>query len=309
MSGQPLLLRRAVDLALLGRPLHLIGGAIFYGLGVAIAHYAGQDIDGPLYLGGQLVVWSCQLMTHYSNEYFDLDADRANGSPTAWSGGSRVLPEGRLLPQVALLTALLFGGLALLLMLPVAAMAPAPLFSLGLFVTAIMLAWLYSSPPLYLNRRGLGEVAGGVLVPGLTALIGFQLQTGVVSRLLLLAIVPLMLMQFAMLLAVNFPDAEGDATVGKRTLVVLLGARPAAVVYIAAVLAAYVSLPLLVLLGLPLPAALALLAVAPIGAWLVVGVVRGAWRDPDRWDGLGFWSIGQLVGGAGMLVLAFVMIA
>ena len=45
---------------------------------------------------------AAQLMTHYANDYFDLEADRANRTPTRWSGGSRVLPAGVLPPRVAL---------------------------------------------------------------------------------------------------------------------------------------------------------------------------------------------------------------
>ena len=45
------------------------------------------------------------------------------------------------------------------------------------------------------------------------------------AKLLALTIVPLALLQFAMLLAIEFPDATGDAATGKRTLVVRLGAR------------------------------------------------------------------------------------
>ena len=48
---------------------------------------------------------SFQLMTHYANDYFDLEADRANQTPTTWSGGSRVLPAGELSPRVALIAA------------------------------------------------------------------------------------------------------------------------------------------------------------------------------------------------------------
>ena len=47
------------------------------------------------------------------------------------------------------------------------------------------------------------------------------------GELLALSIVPLALLQFAMLVAIEFPDAVGDAATGKRTLVVRLGAATA----------------------------------------------------------------------------------
>src|SRR4051812_43557523 len=65
----------------------------------------------------------------------------------------------------------------------------------------------------------------------------------------LLGVLPLCCLQFAMLLAIDFPDAAGDAFVGKRTLVVRLGGDRAARLLVLMLLAAYAGLPLLLLLG------------------------------------------------------------
>ena len=97
----------------LGRFPFLIGGFILYGLGVAIAHYEGFRIDWSVFVWGQFIVTATQLMVHYSNDYFDREADRVNLTPTRWSGGSRVLLEGLLSPSIALLSAVAWGVLAL----------------------------------------------------------------------------------------------------------------------------------------------------------------------------------------------------
>lgn len=302
------LLARAADFAALGRPLHLGGPALFYGLGVAAAHHAGSPSRWGVAAAGLLTVAAAQLMNHYSNDYFDLAADRANLTPTRWSGGSRVLAEGRLPPRAALLAALGFGALAVGLALATAARAPAPGASLALLLGAIGLAWAYSGPPLYLHRRGVGELVGALIVPGLTAVAGYLLQTGAVGPLVLLAAVPLCLMQFAMLVAVNVPDAAGDAAVGKRTLVVLLGVPRAARLFAGALGLAYGALPLLGLLGVPWPVALAPLGAAPIALWLGARAAGGAWGDRGAWEGAGFWSIGLLVASAGLMLLAFLIV-
>lgn len=295
--------------AALGRPLHLIGGWIFFGLGTVIAHINGAVIDWALVFGGLITVAAIQLMTHYSNDYFDLDADIANATPSQWSGGSRVLAEGKLQPQMALagtvgcaICALAVGSWLILA-------SRAPQQTLALLGLALVLAWSYSAPPLQLNRRALGEIAGALLIPGLTALVGFQVQAGGLALLPLLAIIPLCCFQFAMLTAVNFPDANSDAAVGKITLVVRLGGRRAAQLYCAVVLAPYVLLPLLVSAGLPRLVAALLLCAAPIAAWLVWCVGRGGWRSPQSWDALGFWSIGLLVGSALLELIGFVLLA
>lgn len=296
-----------IDFIKLGRPLHLIGGAIFYGVGVAAA---GSTLrDGGLALLGLATALSAQLMNHYSNDYFDHDADLANPTPTRWSGGSRVLPAGRLPAQAALAAALGWGALAIILAVLSMVRSPNPALSAGVLGLAIALAWVYSGPPLYLHRRGWGEATGAVLVPGMTALAGFVLQTGTIQPTIVVALIPLCLLQFAMLVAVSLPDVAGDRVVGKRTLAVIFGPQRAAQWQTIAIGAAFATLPLLILGGVPWPVAVAPLATLPIGIWLISRIRAGAWADPAAWDGLGFWSIGQLVGSAGMMLLGFVLAA
>ncbi|PDW03854.1 prenyltransferase [Candidatus Viridilinea mediisalina] len=301
------LLARLVALILLGRPLHLAGGALFYALGVAAAGYAGAPLALDAALLGLLTVMTAQLMNHYSNDYFDLDADQANPTPTRWSGGSRVLPSGQLPPQAALWAALCCGGLALVLAGFAASASPSPLASGALLLVAIVLAWVYSGPPLYLHRRGFGEPVGAFVVTGTTALSGYILQTGQLTLLSLLIILPLCLMQFTMLVAVSLPDQQGDRAVGKLTLAVLLGPERAAWCMAGTTVVAYLMLPLLWYAGLPTLVALAPLGAAPIGLWISFQTFRGIWAKPHLWDALGFWSIGQVVASAGLMLLAFLL--
>jgi 1,4-dihydroxy-2-naphthoate octaprenyltransferase len=91
-------------------------------------------------------------------------------------------------------------------------------------VVALVLSWEYSAPPLRLHSSGLGELAVALVVTALVPFFGFYLQAPdlVGVRVLLLAVAPLCCLQFAMLLAIEVPDAVGDRAVGKRTLVVAL---------------------------------------------------------------------------------------
>jgi 1,4-dihydroxy-2-naphthoate octaprenyltransferase len=116
-------------------------------------------------------------------------------------------------------------------------------------------------------------------------------------------------MQFAMLLAIEFPDASGDAVVGKRTLVVRLGGMRAARLHALALLAAYAALPLLVGLGLPVLVAASVALGAPVAAWQAWRMLHGAWADPARWNSLGFWAVALLVGTTMAELLAFLYIA
>lgn len=289
----------------LGRPLFLFGGFILHGLGVVMALYSEASLDVAVLIWGQIAITSIQLMTHYSNDYFDLPADRANTTPTRWSGGSRILAEGFLNPRVGLGTAILAGIIALGASFWLAfGLSTGPL-TLPLLLLAITLAWGYSSPPLWLNGRGLGELTGGILITGLTPLVGFYLQAGRLALLPFLAVFPLACLQFSMLLVINYPDAEGDAAADKRTLLTFLGPERSARVHLIALILAYGTLPFLVLLGLPVAVAIALFLLSPLAIWLGWRMQHRAWADPTQWNSLGFWHIGLLMASTGAEFLAF----
>ena len=85
----------------LSRPLFLLGGVLLYALGALIARYQGAALDWGVYGSGQLAVTALQLMTHYLNEYWDVEADRLNHNRTPFSGGSGVLVRGELTRKTA----------------------------------------------------------------------------------------------------------------------------------------------------------------------------------------------------------------
>src|SRR5262245_24408958 len=98
------------DLIILGRPVFLGGGLVLQTLGALTAIRVGYPFNALGFVVSQLVVTATQAMTHYANDYFDRDGDLANQNPTAWSGGSRILPEGRLPPRTALIAAVVCTG-------------------------------------------------------------------------------------------------------------------------------------------------------------------------------------------------------
>lgn len=287
----------------LGRLRFLGGGFLLYGLGAVIAAVHGAVIDPVTYALGQGVVTAFQLMTHYANDYFDYEADRANHTPTRWSGGSRVLSAGELPRSIGLVAARALAAIgaglsALAIARHGGAVAPT-------LAAMFVLAWAYSAPPLRLCARGLGELATALVVTGLVPWLGFCLQAEALrgADTLLLAIAPLVLLQLAMLLAIEFPDADGDAATGKRTLVVQLGAARAARLYALVLLLAYLWLPLALVFGLPPRVALAAAVPAPVALWRIARLADHA--DPRAFERLAFFGVFQLVATALAELVAF----
>lgn len=293
----------------LGRPLFLVGGFVLFALGAAVAAFVGATIDWHLYALGQLTVTSFQAMTHYANDYFDYEADRANRSATRWSGGSRVLANGELPRSVALSAAVALALLGSTVAANLVAHDETGPWTAALFLLMLILSWAYSAPPLKLHSRGVGELNVAVVVTFLVPLAGFYLQSPELRgfRLLLLALVPLCALQFAMVLGVAFPDAAADASVGKRTLVVRCGGPRAAWIYGLSVGSAYLALPWLALGGLPSLVSAAATVGAPIAGWRLWRVIGCAdWRSPERFESLAFWAVALLVGTSLFELAAFV---
>jgi 1,4-dihydroxy-2-naphthoate octaprenyltransferase len=278
----------------LGRPHFLVGGLLLFALGSTLATARGAGIDWQRYVWGQATITAAQWMTHYSNDYFDLDADRANSTPTRWSGGSRVLVSGAIAPRVALAASAVLGTVALCAACILAAQPDAPPLVLPLALLIIALSWCYSSPPLRLSSRGLGEATTVCVVTLLTPLFGFYVQSGTLRPLLLLSCFPLCCLQLGMLLTIELPDAAGDAAQGKRTLVVRHGAEWAAGLAAALLAVTFGSLPILLALGLPLQVALAVAMVSPLGCWQAIRLLRGAFREPNHWESLALCSVALL---------------
>jgi 1,4-dihydroxy-2-naphthoate octaprenyltransferase len=285
---------RVIAFIKLGRPVFLGGGFILFALGAAIAHAAGHAIEITRYVLGQAAVTAFQLMTHYANDYFDFDADVANHTPTKWSGGSRVLPDGELPRAVALVAALVLAAIGLALTIALVAHGTGA-FTAPTLALILVLAWTYSAPPLRLCARGLGELDTALVVTVLVPWLGFYLQAPDLrgGDRLALTIVPLALLQFAMLLAIEFPDADGDAATGKRTLVVQLGARTAAALYAVLTALAFVWPLVALACGLPQNVALAMLVPAPIAIWRIVRLTDHAKRS--AFERLTFFAV-SLVG-------------
>ncbi len=289
----------------LGRPKFLLGGFALYGLGAALAAAADAAFDGRRFAIGQLCVTAAQLGTHYANDYFDLAADRANHTPTSWSGGSRVLAEGILPAGVALRAAVVLFGAAVGFALALGATTSGAALILPIAATMIALAWAYSAPPVRLVGSGWGELGTALTVSGCVPVLGFYLQARALRPAIFGALVLPAALQFAMLLAIGFPDAAGDAATGKRTLVVRLGGSSASRLYAAVTLAGFAVLPLAAA-GAPAGLSVAPLAMLPVAVWQSVRVVRGAYKDPARWESVAFWSV-ALLGGSAVAELAAVL--
>lgn len=212
---------------------------------------ASAALHAPLKLPQALLTVVLALVAHAGanvlNDYHDArnGADAANHSGLfPFSGGSRLIQNGAVSVDDTgrwaawLLLGLIPAGLLL------AAWSGAGLVLIG--AAGLFLGWAYSAPPLVLMSRGLGELA----VAGawwLVVLGTDYVQRGAFAQMPALLAVSYALLIANILLINGVPDAPADASVGKRTLVVRLGARGTALLYLLLALLAHGGLALMAL--------------------------------------------------------------
>ena len=290
----------------LTRPLFVLGGVLLYLLGIAIAAAQGVAIDPGRALLGQVIVASIQLMAHYANEHYDIDADRLNGhNRTLFSGGSGVLPIGDLDPQVAYRAMQVCVGIGL------AGVGLATLHTplmLIIGVASLLSSYFYSAPPLSLMGSGWGELSTSIIVALGVPLTGYVLQAARIDGAVLAVGLALAPIHMAMMITFEFPDFEADRAIGKQTLAVRLGRAWVARLHNGLLIAACLLMPTIAAWQELGTAARLVWLAAPLVVWQIVNV---AWRTRHGWTHLtwlalggvgvfglvaGLWLIGFLVG-------------
>ncbi len=189
---------------------------VLVGTGVAVALDGFRPVPALLAL---VVALALQVAVNYANDYSDgrrgTDADRV--------GPTRLVGSGAAAPRQVLVAAGLAVAVAGVAGLALAALSSWWLVAVG--VVCIVAAWTYTGGPLPYGYRALGEVFVFVFF-GPVAVVGTTFgQTRTVEGLALAASVPVGLLIVALLVVNNLRDLTGDATVGKRTLAVLVGDR------------------------------------------------------------------------------------
>ncbi len=196
-------------------------------IGLATAHASGIPLDAAKAFLTIFFALVAHAGVNVVNDYYDAlsGADAANTQRLfPFTGGSRFIQNDIMglretgLFGYALLASVIPPGLWL-------AFNSAPgLLLIGL--AGLLIGWAYSAPPLKLMCRGVGElaiVAAWLLVSSGTDFV----QRGSFSTWPVIVALPFALLVANILYINQFPDRVGDASAGKRTLVVRLGAERA----------------------------------------------------------------------------------
>ncbi len=228
------------DIVILGRLPFLAGGFLLFCVGALLALLSGAPFSPQRFLFGYAIFFTAQLSLSYSNNYFDVEADRYS-QQTPVSGGSAVLVQRPELRPFAIRFALLLVTASLVLTVAFVATYGYPWWFVGFVAGGNALGWFYTAPPLRLAYRGWGELATAVTYAFLMPGIGYLTFMQQFEWLFLFLAVPLLLYGLDFIVTVELPDMESDHRAAKHTLVVRWGHRAALAIVVLALLAGTIS--------------------------------------------------------------------
>lgn len=243
--------------------------------------FAGVILAGPLVCA----------MSQAVNDWYDRHVDAINEP-------HRPIPSGRMPGRWGLYVAI---GWTVLSLAVAAALGP---WVLGGAAFGLVLAWIYSAPPLRLKQNGWwGNAAVGLCYEGLPWFTGAAVMAGSLPdrRILLVAFLYSVGAHGIMTLN-DFKAVEGDARMGIRSLPVQLGTDAAA-----RFACLVMALPQMVVIGLLLawerPVHAALIVVLLAGQFLLMPRLLRAPREQAAW----YNGTGTTLYVFGMLAAAFAL--
>jgi 1,4-dihydroxy-2-naphthoate octaprenyltransferase len=271
----------------------VLGGILAYSLGVLLALTEGARFEPTLVFLGYLVVLFGDLSTHFSNDFFDAQTDRTNGSKKFFSNDKILVtqPQLRHLSKVISITLFSLSN-ALAAIAVLAFNGSNELFFIAF--AANVLGWIYSAPPIRLSSRGLGEitiaVATGFIIPS----IGYLTVKGLLDYFFVSLSIPFMMYGFLLSVNLSAPDIRTDSDGEKGTFSVRIGQRNVFLVTLAILLLAtftFFNLTLHVITKVVNLNTIFLLSLVPLMAGLFGFATSFKKRDLNQFSTLNIFSL------------------
>jgi 1,4-dihydroxy-2-naphthoate octaprenyltransferase len=263
-------------------PFHLVGVFPFI-LGAVLAWRTYGAFNWPVFVWGTIAVVFIMLSTYYAGEYYDLKGDKlsAQMERNAFSGGTQAIVRNLLPHSQAKIASYIAMALAGVIGLVLQFYYKTGPWTIPLGIVGMIAGFFYSTPPRWV-KRGVGELLIGFCYGWLPVATAFYLQAGGIDNLVHWVSIPIACTIFNVILINEFPDYPADLIEGKKNLVIRLGKKAAASLYIAATGVAWVAFGVGVSQGLSATTVLFYLPVFLIGLILVVLISKKDYLDRKR---------------------------
>jgi len=267
-------------LALSRPPFHTVGILPFV-LGTFLAYRINAVFSMDVFMLGVLAVVLIMLSTYHMGEYFDYQEDYISHRfyKSRFAGGSGVIPAGSMPRDVAFWTGIvsfLLAGFIGIILQFVLKTGP---YTLLLGCIGAFSGFFYSTKPVRLVQRGVGEIFIGFCYGWLPVASAYYLQTGLIHPVIHWMAIPIGLTIFNVIFLNEFPDYEADRTAGKKNLLYRMGKKNGNVLYIVLSLLSSVAVLVSPFWNIPFNVIYFYLAVFMISLFVVVMMLRGKYED------------------------------
>jgi len=203
--------------------LHIVaGGIVAFTVGALLGLANGGVLNPLRFVVFYTMIFFGDLSTHFSNDYFDVKADRLRTKKSALSGSKVLVANPHMMRPVRIISLSLL-CLSLLSAVLAVAFQLAPTEFLLVAVGVNFLGWFYSAPPIRLVSRGLGEIAIALAVGVGIPAAGYLSVMGNFDGWFGLFALPFLLYGFMLALSLEAPDADVDRLSDKKTLGAIRG--------------------------------------------------------------------------------------
>ncbi|MCK9229605.1 MAG: prenyltransferase [Syntrophales bacterium] len=268
-------------------PFHVVGILPFL-LGTFLAHRIAGAFNPQVFILGVCGVILIMLSTYHAGEYFDRneDAISARMHNNLFAGGSRITAAGTMPRAVPLWTSVISllaaAGIGVILQF---AYRTGP-WTLVLGFLGALPGFFYSTEPVRLVKRGVGEVFIAFCYGWLPVASAYYIQTAAIAPVIHWIWLPIGFSILNVILLNEFPDYEADRATGKRNLLVRVGWTRGAVLYIFFSVLTCLTMMASPLWGVPVAVIYFFLPFAAIALYTVVAIVRGLHRNAEKLERL-----------------------
>jgi 1,4-dihydroxy-2-naphthoate octaprenyltransferase len=215
-------------------PFHTVGILPFI-LGTILAYRINSTISIEIFIFGVLGVILIMLSTYHSGEYFDYRGDMISNSlhDNQFAGGTRILLAGKMSSLVPLWTSIVAIIIAAAIGLFLQFILKTGPYTLLLGFLGAFPGFFYSTEPIRLVKRGIGEIFIGFCYGWLPVASAYYIQTGTIHPIIHWLALPIGLTVFNVILLNEFPDYAADMATGKKNLLNRMGKKNGEFLYIA----------------------------------------------------------------------------
>ena len=288
-------------------PFHIVGMLPFL-LGAVLAYRIAGAFNLEVFILGVAGVMLIMLSTHHAGEYFDQkeDAIASRLHKNQFAGGTRVLIEGKIPPRVARWTSIIAFLIAFVIGIVLQFVYWTGPYTLMLGCLGALPGFFYSTEPIRLVKRGVGEMFIGFCYGWLPVASSYYIQTAAIVPIIHWLWLPIGFSIFNVILLNEFPDYEADMAAGKKNLLYRIGEQKGKVVYIIFNLLTCLTMLASPGFGVPLKIIYFYLPFAAIALFIVYQMVTNRHEDAKRLEILCGLNIVVNVGTSLAFMLAFI---